>query len=91
MVIGPIVPLKYIEYGFGYTIIRCPRAPYSSYLRGTISYRAESFSVTGCVSSGRFDTCGQGRMQIKGFGVESSGFQEVLKVVSKPTTATSYS
>ena len=31
-----IVPLKKIEYGFGYTIIRSPYTPYSIYLRGTI-------------------------------------------------------
>ena len=31
-----IVPLKYIEYGFGYTIIRSPYTPCSIYLRGTM-------------------------------------------------------
>ena len=33
----PIVPLKYIEYGSGYIIIRSPYTPHSIYLRGTIS------------------------------------------------------
>ena len=33
-----IVPLKYIEYGFGYIIIRSPCTPYSIYLRGTIGF-----------------------------------------------------
>ena len=28
------VPLKSIEYGFGYIIIRSPYTPYSTYLRG---------------------------------------------------------
>ena len=31
-----IVPLKQIESGFGYIIIRSPYTPYSTYLRGTI-------------------------------------------------------
>ena len=31
-----IVPLKYIEYGFGYITIRSPYTPYSIELRGTI-------------------------------------------------------
>ena len=31
-----IVPLKSIEYGFGYIIIRSPYTLYSIYLRGTI-------------------------------------------------------
>ena len=31
-----IVPLQYIEHGFGYTILRSPYTPYSIYLRGTI-------------------------------------------------------
>ena len=30
-----IVPLKWIEYGFGYIIIRSPYTPYSIYLRWT--------------------------------------------------------
>ena len=34
----PIVPLKYIEYGFGYIIIRSPYTPYSVYLGGTIHW-----------------------------------------------------
>ena len=29
-------PLKYIEYGFGYIIVRFPPTPYSIYLRGTV-------------------------------------------------------
>ena len=33
---GCIVPLKSIEYGFGYMIIRSPYTPYSIYFRGTI-------------------------------------------------------
>ena len=33
-----IVPLKWIEYGFGYVIIRPPYTPYSIYLRGTICH-----------------------------------------------------
>ena len=32
---GPKVPLKSIEYGFGYIVIRSPYNPYSIYLRGT--------------------------------------------------------
>ena len=32
--VGAIAPLKQIEYGFGYVIIRCPYTPYSIYLRG---------------------------------------------------------
>ena len=32
-----IVPLKSIEYGFGYVLIRPPYTPYSIYLRGTIT------------------------------------------------------
>ena len=31
---NPLVPLKYTEYGFGYSIIRSPYTPYSVYLRG---------------------------------------------------------
>ena len=31
-----IVPLKYMEYGFGYIIVRSPYTRYSIYLRGTI-------------------------------------------------------
>ena len=34
--VGAIAPLKQIEYGFGYVIIRCPYTPYSIYLRRTI-------------------------------------------------------
>ena len=30
-----IVPLKQIEYGFGYLFVRFPSTPYSMYLRGT--------------------------------------------------------
>ena len=38
----PIVPLKYIEYGFGYIIIRSPYTPYSIYLRGIIHPKPEA-------------------------------------------------
>ena len=31
-----MVPLKQIEFGFGYILIRSPYTPYSIYLRGTI-------------------------------------------------------
>ena len=34
-----IVSLKYMEYGFRYTIIRSPYTPYSIYLRGIIGFR----------------------------------------------------
>ena len=34
--LGFIVPLKCIEYGSGYVIIRSPYTPYSIYFRGTI-------------------------------------------------------
>ena len=34
-------PLKEIEHGFGYTIIRSPYTPYSIYLRETIAFRVE--------------------------------------------------
>ena len=34
--LGFIVPMMWIEYGFGYMIIRSPYTPYSIYLRGTI-------------------------------------------------------
>ena len=34
---GFVVPLKRIEYGFGYIIVRSPYIPYSIYLRGTIT------------------------------------------------------
>ena len=34
-----LVPLRYIEYGFGYIIIRSPHTTYSIYLRGTIGSR----------------------------------------------------
>ena len=36
---GCIVPLKQMEYGFGYVIIRSPYIPYSVYLRWTIGFR----------------------------------------------------
>ena len=36
-----IVPLKKIEYGFGYIIIRSPYTPYSIYLRRTINLTPE--------------------------------------------------
>ena len=32
------VPLKQIEFGLGYNIIRSPYTPYSIYLRGTIDF-----------------------------------------------------
>ena len=35
-----IVPLKFIEYGFGYLITRSPSSPYSIYLSGIIHRRA---------------------------------------------------
>ena len=35
------VPLKYIEYGFGYKN-KIPYTPYSIYLRGTIGFGAEA-------------------------------------------------
>ena len=35
-----IVTLKYIEYGFGYIIMRSLYTPYSIYLRGTISLKS---------------------------------------------------
>ena len=34
-----IVPLEYIEYGFGYIIRRSAHTPYSIFLRGTIGFR----------------------------------------------------
>ena len=46
-----IVPLKEIEYGFGYIVIRSPYTPHSIYLRGivyavkaTISWGVLSFT-----------------------------------------------
>ena len=39
-----ILPLKLIEYGFGYVIIRSPNTPYSIDLRGTIhSFKMHMF------------------------------------------------
>ena len=32
-----MLPLKWIEYGFGYFIIRSPYTPHSIYLRGTVA------------------------------------------------------
>ena len=37
--LGCVVPLKYIEYGFGYILIRSSYTPYSIYLRGTVRFR----------------------------------------------------
>ena len=39
--LGLIVPLKYIEDGFGYLIARSPYTPYSIYFRGTIGLRVQ--------------------------------------------------
>ena len=36
-----IVPLKEIEYGFGYAVTRSPYTPYSIYLTGTIQWMEE--------------------------------------------------
>ena len=35
MQVGPIVPLRWIEYGSGYVVTRSPYTPYSVYVRGT--------------------------------------------------------
>ena len=37
--IGFIVPLRYIDYGFEYFIIRSPYTPYSIHLRGPMGLR----------------------------------------------------
>ena len=39
--LGFIVPLQYIEYGFGYVIITSLYTLYSIYLRGTIGFRVQ--------------------------------------------------
>ena len=38
-------PLRSIEYGFGYVIIRSPYTPYSIHLRGTIGCRGCAYVV----------------------------------------------
>ena len=40
--LGVMVPLKWIEYGFGYRLIRSPHTSYHIYLRGTISMMSSS-------------------------------------------------
>ena len=41
-----VVPLKQIEHGFGYVIIRSPYTPYSIYLSGTVfSAAAEAHRI----------------------------------------------
>ena len=45
---GGIAPLKLIEYGFGYIIIRSPYAPYYFYLRGTVGVQGLGFRDRRC-------------------------------------------
>ena len=42
-----LVPLKYIEYGFGHVTLRSPYTPYPIYLRGTIAVGGLGISALG--------------------------------------------
>ena len=44
--LNPIDPLKYIEYGFGYVIMRSPYTQYSIYLRLEGNYDSQTFRNT---------------------------------------------
>ena len=43
---GNIAPLKKIEFGFGYILIRSPYVPYFIYLRGSIVYYNVLYNTT---------------------------------------------
>ena len=62
--LGIRVPLKEIEYGFGYITIRSPHTPYSTYLRGTIGVESP--------------TCSRKKeLRLRGVYKDYTGFKEI--------------
>ena len=52
MVYNDIVPIQWIEYGFGNSIVRSPYIPYSIYLRHTVtSYQVLWYVYSDCFES----------------------------------------
>ena len=52
-----IIPLKQIEYGFGYVLISSPYTPYSIYFRGTIHPLSPGTPSSRCTASAVHKRC----------------------------------